>query len=192
MVELRDARTNGLGGLCCAMMLRKTNPLSDLWCPLGSMLIAGLSFWAPNAVLFPRGGSDDDFFVKVTFACPLSLLAVYGAAVWYTRKRPRVGCSCALFGLVGIWVTGPWSMSLAAILAGGPGLHEIRRYIALAWMSLCPPLTFYLSCMQENVFALILATVLLPICHWTFERGRWFVPPGLKRRLHAGLGRPTA
>ncbi|MFI5109042.1 MAG: hypothetical protein ACHP78_09380 [Terriglobales bacterium] len=129
------------------------------------------------------------FFVEITFACPLALLGVYGIAIWYRNRYERSGPSSALFGLIGVWVIGPWLMALAGILAGGPGFHKVTDYMPFLWMSLCPPLTLYLSSMQGNVFALILATVLMPVCHRVFEKQRWLVPPGWKRRLRPHRGR---
>jgi hypothetical protein len=53
-------------------------------------------------------------------------------------------------------------------------------------MTICPPFTLYLSAMQGSVCALMLATILMPVCQRVFERGRWFISPNWKRRLHFG------
>jgi hypothetical protein len=77
-------------------------------------------------------------------------------------------------------------MALSAGLAEGDAAHKlcVTGYGVLLLMSICPPLTLYFSFMQGNAFALILATVLMPICHRLFEKGNWVIPPSWKRRLH--------
>jgi hypothetical protein len=168
--------------------------MKSFWLALASMTVAGISFWAPNVMLFPRMNSMSSFFTEITFACPLSLLAVYGAATWCRSRYQRTGAgpSFALFGLIGVWVFGPWLMALAGTLAGGPGFHRASDYTPFLWMSICPPLTLYFSSMQGNVFGLILATILMPVCHWVFEKQHWFVPPALKRRFHLHHNHPVA
>jgi len=162
------------------------NFMKNFWLVLASVLIGGISFWTPNVLLFPRMKSMNTFFAVITFACPLALLVVYGVATWY-RKQQEVndgGPSSALFALIGIWLTGPWLMGFAGTLAGGPGFHELSDYTPFLWMSLCPPLTLYFSAMQGNVLALILVTVLMPVCHHLFEKEHWIIPPGWKPRMH--------
>lgn len=160
--------------------------MKNFWLALASVLISGITFWTPNVFLLSRMKSMSSFFVEITFACPLALLVVYGVATWYRKKHEgnHDGPSLALFALIGVWLIGPWLMGLAGTLAGGPGFHKISDYIPLLWMSLCPPLTFYFSSMQGNVLALILVTVLMPVCHHRFEKGHWLIPPGWKRRIH--------
>jgi hypothetical protein len=82
-------------------------------------------------------------------------------------------------------------MALAGTLAGGPGFHKVSDYTPFLLMSVCPPLTLYFSMMQGNVFALVLATILMPVCHRVFEKDRWLIPPGWKRRFHF-RHRPTS
>jgi hypothetical protein len=123
------------------------------------------------------------FFLETSIACPLLLLTIYGVAVWHRNKGEHAGPSLALFALIGIWLIGPWLMAAAGKLAGGPGFHKPSDYLPFLWMSLCPPLTLYLSAMQGSVLALIVATILMPLCHRWFEKGRWIVPPDWKRRI---------
>jgi hypothetical protein len=155
----------------------------NFWFALASTIVSGASFWAPNVALFPHIRSMDSFFVEVTFACPAALLATYALVVWLRGRHATSGPFSALFGLIGVWVTGPWLMALAGNLAGARGLHKLSDYAPFLLMSVCPPLTFYFAFMQGNIFALILATILMPVCHRLFEKGRWLIPPGWKRRL---------
>lgn len=185
MVELWNADAAGLGRVFVAVM-PTGDSMKNFWLALASVMIGGISFWIPNVLLLPRMKSMSSFFVEITFACPLALLAVYGVATWYRNRHEHAqsGPSSALFGLIGVWLIGPWLMGLAGTLAGGPGFHKINDYTPFLWMSLCPPLTLYFSSMQGNVFALVMATVLMPVCHRMFEKGRWVIPPSWKRRLH--------
>ena len=159
---------------------------------LASVIIGGVSFWLPNAFLVSRILESSGTFVTITLACPLALLAVFAIAIWW-RKGTVGGPSSALFALVGVWVTGPWLMALSTGLAEGDAAHKLGAvgYGVLLLMTICPPLTLYFSFMQGNAFALILATVLMPICYRVFEKERWVIPPEWKRRLHFRRSRPT-
>lgn len=157
--------------------------MKDVRFVLLNVILGGAFFWAPVVLLLSRPLESKGGFIMVTFTCPLALVGFYSVAL--SRRRGRSGGpSSALFALLGVWVIGPWFMALAGTLAGGPGLHNVTDYIPLLLMSVCPPLTLYLSFMQGNAFALILATILMLVCHRVFERGRWLIPPGWKRRLH--------
>ena len=166
-------------------MIQIKNSKRKLWIALFSLVACGISFWTPNVLLFPQVKSMSRFFVEITFACPLALMAIYGVLIWYRNRHEgsRDGPSSALFGLVGIWLIGPWLMGLAGTVSGGPGVQKLADYIPFIWMSFCPPLTLYFSSMQGNIFALILATALMPVCHRLFERGRWVIPPAWKRQV---------
>jgi hypothetical protein len=60
----------------------------------------------------------------------------------------------------------------------------LADYAHLCLMSVFPPYTLYLSAAQGSGYALVLATILMPICHRVFEKGRWVIPPDWKHRLH--------
>jgi hypothetical protein len=97
-----------------------------------------------------------------------------------------------MFALVGVWLTGPWFMSLAAILRT-PAIIRDRPLESFAYtclMTVFPPFTLYFSAAQGSAYGLILATLLLPVCHCIFEEDRWFVPPEWKRRLHSRRSHP--
>jgi hypothetical protein len=159
--------------------------MRNVWLVLASVVIGAASFWLPNMVLVGRILESSSAFTTVTLACPLALLAVYGIAIWW-RKGTVAGPSSALFALAGVWVAGPWMMVLSTGLSEGAVAHKfgITGYGVLFLMTICPPLTLYFSAMQGNVFALILATVLMPVCHRLFEKGRWVIPPAWKQRIH--------
>ena len=95
------------------------------------------------------------------------------------RRRPIVDPLC----LIGGWLIGLWLMGFAGTLASGPAC-KVSDYTAFILISRCPSLTFYFSAMQGSVFALILVTVLMPVCHHLFEKEHGMIPPGWKRRMH--------
>jgi hypothetical protein len=163
-----------------------------VWVALASAIFGGAAFWLPNTFLVSRILDSTAVFATVTFACPLALLAAYTIVIW-SRKGTVAGPSSALFALIGVWVTGPWLMALSAGLAEGDAVHKLGSvgYGSLLLMTVFPPLTLYFSSMQGNVFALLLVTVLMPICHRFYEKGRWIIPPTWKRRIRLGRSRST-
>ena len=98
------------------------------------------------------------------------------------------GPSTCLFALVGVWLTGPWFMTLAAALRTPDIVRNmgLADYSYLAVMSIFPVYTLYVSAAQGSGYGLVLATVLALICHRLFEKQRWVIPPGWKRRIHLG------
>jgi hypothetical protein len=81
-------------------------------------------------------------------------------------------------------------MALAAALRTPEDL-TLADYAQPCLASVFPPYTLYMSAAQGSGYALIAATVLLPICHHVLERDRWFILPEWKRRLHFRLSHPN-
>ena len=158
-----------------------------------SLVLGPVLFWAPTLVLCPPTTSEETFWVTASWTPPLLLLIFCGAAVWYRKGRIGGPSSC-LFALVGVWLTGPWFMALAADLRTPEIVRgtTLADYAWLCLMSVFPPFTLYLSAAQGSAYGLVLATLLLPVCHCIFEEGRWFIPPQWKRRLHFRRSHPTA
>ena len=159
---------------------------------LANLAIGGAVFWAPAILLFPPTTSDRTWWITASFASPVALLIFCRVATRY-RKVTVGGPSSCLFALVGIWLMGPWFMTLAAALRTPEIIRGMTLvdYAYLGLMSVFPPYTLYLSAAQGSGYALVLATILMPVCHHLFERHRWLIPPGWKRRLYF-RHRPTS
>jgi len=158
-----------------------------------SLVLGPVLFWAPTIVLCPPTTSERTFWITASWTSALLLLIFCGAAVWYRKGRVGGPSSC-LFALVGVWLAGPWCMALAAALRTPEIVRgmTLADYVQLCLMSVFPPYTLYLSAAQGSAYGLVLATLLLPVCHFVLEGDRWFIPPGWKRRLHFRRSRPTA
>ena len=157
--------------------------MKNLGLIFANLVLGGAFFWTPTILLFPPTTSEKTWWITASYASPAALLFFCGLAVWY-RKGHVGGPSTCLFALVGVWLTGPWFMTLAAaqrtpeILRGMASMD----YAYLCLMSVFPFYTLYLSAAQGTGYALVLATILMPVCHRVMERDRWFIPPEWKRR----------
>jgi hypothetical protein len=159
---------------------------------VATLVLGGALFWAPTLALFPPTTSDKVWLIAGSLVSPAVLLAFCSVAL-RLRRGSVSGPSTCLFALVGVWLTGPWLMTLAAVLRTP---HIVRSmgpadYSYLALMSVFPPYTLYVSAAQGSAYGLVLATVLMPICHRVFEKQRWLIPPGWKRHIHFYRGRST-
>ena len=156
------------------------------------LVLGAVCFWAPTVVLSPPTTSERTWWITASLVSPVVLLIFCGVAVRYRKGRVGGPSSC-LFALAGVWLTGPWFMALAAALRTPEIVRgmTLADYALLCLMSVFPPFTLYLSAGQGSAYALVLATVLMPICHRVLERDRWFIPPELKLRLHLSRSHPT-
>lgn len=164
--------------------------MKSLTVAFASLLLGGISFWAPTLVLSPPTTSERTFWITASWTSPVVLLIFCAAAVRYRKGRAGGPSSC-LFALVGVWLTGPWLMALAAALRTPIKMH-LADYAQLCLMTVFPPYTLFLSAAQGSGYGLILATVLMPLCHLRVEKDRWFIPPEWKCRLHFRRHSPTA
>jgi hypothetical protein len=140
------------------------------------LILGGLSFWVPDIAII-RHVTWRESWPDVTLACPVALLLFYLVAMLY--KKGKAGPSASMFALFGIWLLAPWLMRLAADWASGKQAFqgmELADYLYLVFLSFFPPLTFWHSAMQGSGYALMLATIIMPVCHCLFETGRWIVP----------------
>jgi len=150
-----------------------------------SLAFGGLSFWAPTLIFFPPTTSERVWLIVASLASPLAIVAFSALALRMRRSGGADEPSTCLFALIGLWLTGPWLMTLAAALRTPDILRNMgpADYSYLVLMSFLPPYTLYVSAAQGSGYGLILATILLPICHRVFEKGRWVIPPTWKRRI---------
>lgn len=152
---------------------------------LANLVLGGAFFWAPTLALFPPTTSEKAWLIASSLVSPAALLAFCGVVLRLKRGHVSRPSTC-LFALAGVWLTGPWLMTLAAALRTPAIVRSMGPvdYSYLALMSVFPPYTLYLAAAQGGAYGLVLATVLMPICHRAFEKQRWLIPPGWKRHIH--------
>jgi hypothetical protein len=148
-----------------------------------SLLGGGVVFWIPDLIIRPLDRNEQ--VLAVTIACPSTLLLVY-VTVLRIRKLEPSGPSTAIFALCGTWVLAPSFILMAQWVRSQEGLGEFTwgdfGYLLLS--SFLPTHIFMAAALEGSLFALVIGTVAMIICHLAFERTRWIVPPSLWAALH--------
>jgi hypothetical protein len=147
-------------------------------------VVGATAFWGPETLwaLIMRKNAP---WQVLTALLSLTLCATYGV-VLRIRRRMASGPSAAGSMLVGIFVLGPWFMTLTSTFNGsGGGFHEVKAWydwLFLLMFSFVPPYTLMMSGYDASVFALLLVTIFLTAAHFTLERRRWLLPLHRNRR----------
>ena len=156
-------------------------------------LCMGASFWLPTVLFLPPTTTERNWLILASLVSPVTLLMVCSLAFWRSRGR-RGGPSLCLVALVGVWLSGPWFMAIAAAIRTPSIVHDFITpvgFLYLLVLSIFPPYTIYASAMQGSAYALILATILLLVCRRKYESDRWLIPPSWKRFLQLHRNNPT-
>jgi hypothetical protein len=157
------------------------------------MLLGGIVFWTPNvAVHWVRGYR---FTVYEAMGLALVLPAVtflFFRVFWSAVGKQDERLSSALFAVLGIWIAGPSMLTFSETFCGG-GLSQPGAWHFFVFGTLLFPLfTLILSTYDGALFAVLLATVLLPVfANFRFKRSSEAL--GLDPSYVAGAptGRPT-
>ena len=158
-------------------------PLVKILC---YMLIGGVACWIPDVTLHVLRKYDFSRadVLAVTVLMPLSAVTAYLATVRSFRTEERTP-SVAFFMVVGVWVSGPLAMMIAATPTGG-GFSQ-----PLAWrgiiVGLLPPYTFMMSTYDTSLAGLAFASLALFCAHLVLERDHWILP----RKFMLWLGLPA-
>lgn len=142
------------------------------------IVVGAMAFWAPD--IATHAISRYEFSAKearaLTVLLPCIVFASY-RILFRFRGKQESGPSIALFMLIGIWMLGSLAMMISASFSGGgfakPGLGV---WIVIA-LGILPPFTFIMSAYNGNLFGLLLASILLFIMHFRFEKSHWLIPP---------------
>jgi hypothetical protein len=142
-----------------------------------SFLGGGIAFWIPDLIVAALNRNEQGG--AVTVACP-ALLVLFYAAVLRFRKTERSGPFTAIFAICGMWILALLFVMLAQeIRAPGGGGLSWGQLGYLVVSSFLPTRIFELVALEGSIFALLLGTVAMIICHFVFERPRWIVPPSV-------------
>jgi hypothetical protein len=138
----------------------------------------GIAFWIPDLIVPALNRNEQGG--AVTVACPAVLVLFY-AAVLRFRKTERSEPSTAIFAICGMWMLAPSFTLMAQWVRSQEGLGEFTwgdvGYLLLS--SFLPTHIFLAAVLEGSIFALLLGTVAMIICHFVFERTRWIVPPSV-------------
>jgi hypothetical protein len=120
------------------------------------LAVGGLSFWIPAIVVETALQNANLWTVNIP---PLAGLALLSAASWIVTKHlPKWG-----WVLAGIYILGPVSMMAPSVYirpspAKIPGQNTMMLLICLF-----PPMTLWLALLNGMIFAVLIATVILPL-----------------------------
>jgi hypothetical protein len=131
---------------------------------LAYALLGGLVFWTPNIVVHWIIGYRFSGFVVIglTVLLPLTTIVFFRTFVWPSLLQES-RLSQAVFAVLGIWITGPSMLTFSSSFCGG-GLTQPDAWRFFVFGTLLFPLfTLVMSAFDGTFFALLLATVLLPI-----------------------------
>ena len=128
------------------------------------IVAGGLSFWAP--AIFLAAVLHQDVHVVVLNVSSLAGLILMGATSWmYSKHLPHWGCV-----LAGIYVLGPISMlAPSAFVHASTSIPGERVWMLL--FCLFPPMTLWMALLNGMIFAVLIATVTLPLLA-LYQRGR--------------------
>ncbi len=127
-------------------------------------LLGGLVFWTPNVVVHWIIAYRFSGFVVIglTVLLPATTILFFRTASWPSLKQES-RLSQALFAVLGIWIAGPSMLTFSSSFCGG-GLSQPDAWRFFVFGTLLfPVFTFVMSAYDGTLFALLLATLLLPI-----------------------------
>ena len=131
---------------------------------LAYALLGGLVFWTPNVVVHWIIGYRFSGFVVIglTVLLPVTTIVFFRTFVWPSLLQES-RLSQAVFAVLGIWISGPSMLTFSSSFCGG-GLTQPDAWRFFVFGTLLFPLfTLVMSAFDGTFFALLLATVLLPI-----------------------------
>jgi hypothetical protein len=147
-----------------------------------SFLGCGIAFWIPDLIVaaFDRASQGG----VVTVASPITLMIAY-LLLRHLRKNEGPGPSTAIFAICGMWILALSFVLLAQKIRSEKGLGGFNSgdwgYLLLS--SFMPTRIFMFVGFEGSIFALLLGTVAMIICHFKFESARWIIPPSLRAAL---------
>jgi len=136
---------------------------SRIFRPLVCVLLGGLIFWTPSVLLhWARGNQFSGWdVIALTVGLPITtvlFLFIMRKLLGWSENR----VSEFLFAILGIWLLGPLMMFVGESFAGG-GFSKLGGWhFVLKGTIFFPVVTFMMSTYDGTLFALLLATALLP------------------------------
>lgn len=141
---------------------------SLLWIIL-YIIVGGVTFWLVDvSVHLARGDQFSGLDVQVlTLLLPLTTICFYTILYWFKGRQPDAP-SIAIFMLVGLWLLGPTCLKLGRVFNAEWGW--------IATFTLNPMYTWIIATYSGSLFGLQIASILLLLMHFIFERHHWVIP----------------
>jgi hypothetical protein len=137
---------------------------------------AGIAFWIPDVVVPALDRNEQGG--AVTVVCPAVLILLYLALI-RIRRAERSGPSTAIFAICGMWVLALWfTLWAQEVRAPGPA-YTWSQFLYIFLSSFLPWRVLNYVALEGSLFALLIGTTMMIICHFRFESTRWIVPPGV-------------
>lgn len=136
------------------------------------MLLGGIVFWTPNVAVHWVRGYRFTVYDAIALALILPVLTyLFFRVLWSMVGKQGSRLSSALFAVLGIWIAGPSMLTFSETFCGG-GLSQPGAWHFFVFGTLLFPLfTLILSTYDGALFAVLLATVLLPVfANFRFKR----------------------
>ena len=137
------------------------------------MIMGGASFWTLDIIVNYAMGRHQGHLglhaATLTILLPLVVLTCYRGLYWFGGKQIK-GPSIAIFMLLGIWTLGPVILKLY-------GVDYTWSWIAL--YTIMPIYTFIISTYHGSLGGLLLASILLVLIRFSFERKHRILPINL-------------
>lgn len=148
------------------------------------MLFGAMAFWAPDILVKSARREVLDNIVVLTILLPGSLLIFYRILCRFRSKQVE-GPSIALSMLLGVWVLGPICIMTGASFSGGGFSQPIDKefIVGLIFYTIFFIYTFIMSTYDGSLFGLLLATILMHLMHFRYEKNHWVIPPRILRHV---------
>jgi len=146
------------------------------------VLLGAAAFWTPDILLHTR---HYEGAIVRTFLLPGTLLIVYLSLLRFNRheiKHPAI----ALFMVLGVWLLGPTAMLISSRFYGGGYSSSQDLWIAIL-MGIVPFYTFIMATYDASLLGLLIASIIMILTYFRFEREHWFIPPAVRAWLIRGF-----
>jgi hypothetical protein len=81
--------------------------------------------------------------------------------------------------LVGVWMLGSLAMTVNATFTGGGFARPVWDVWVVIALGIFPPYTYIMATYDGSLGGLLLATALMGLMHFKYERKSWMIPPGI-------------
>jgi hypothetical protein len=138
--------------------------------------LGALAFWLPEIVLYAATKHELNRKLVTVLLPSTFLLAYLLVSVLRPRRIPKP--SAAIFMVLGVVFLGTLAMTIGATIRGGGFWEHPGSTLLGALLGTAIPIYAYIAATYDgSLYALIFASILMPLVHLVFERQNWIIPP---------------